>query len=633
MTAPEPVHSSPSESDSYHSWIEATLQPQQSVATPAALQVSRSQLEERWETHLDDRIKAYSSQNIEESATIKPLGSDAATNYRRHVKNFLDHLTLAGGDTENPLHTAITKNFVGITEAYLLAIRERNENYERTVRSAILGQFLPWAIETGLIKADLKQFEHLHPLPYRQLTTPIIEAWLLEQFPDSAHAKSDAATQYRMELRSFVLHVATTRLGVGHQAIKADARDFLALETAGEQRVAAVARNWAANPEMDKIPPAPPYKSAIEYILWDASTIESYILKLGERKSTRDTIKYPLSKIRQFYDWADRQGISIVSPEVVKNPFSNGDTSRVVRKKSSNKMQPGKKQPAPKTPAPDTSFTKKTSTQTPAAKKTTPPYTDSTRPAVKQKRTAAKPEQAVATKPKTVDTQTTPKKDSSPAKKIAQTIPALKTAPETRRARFDAGLQKHTTERDQLITALVSSRACSFEDVCALRLQDVQVQTHKAMLAVSGKDPVIITDTEILNQLVRYMVIRSSPEDLTYLKKPRSPFFISADGGSLTVEPDLKDKQSKELLQIRHSENFLLTHLMQEESMQFADLRVTSLEAILEHTFISPDTFNKVKAYKQVMRVLPLSSACTPPPMGPGIAFPGADGWYLTADE
>lgn len=546
------------------------------------LEIGEAELKQRWAQYLETKVAS------------QELSTETATNYRRLVSRYLEHLLQQG-----TLEEVFSNNFYQLTAIFLNKIAQDTPGILRNTQGAILGHFIHMAIETGGLIADERRLELLRPLPYYQYTSPMIESWLKEQFPDGYPDDEKQVVDRRNLMRNFLMYIVTAKISITHEQIKNDARPLLEQEVNGEARVALVTNTWKQG--STPLAPHPPYYSGIEYMLWDRNIVEGYLNKIGLRRDTRRTLEVPLSQLGDFYDWARAKNITTLIPEDLFNPFDPAQKQAALERSPQifgeallfNTPKDGLK------PEPEIAVPEKIQVEAPTTEVKIPV----------QKVKSAKT-QKVTSKPKLQTEQ--------------------KTAP--RRETHDTTLLNGLEIRDALITKVVTDRVCGFGALSQVTNGDLSLRKQYIKIQFAHDQSRTIEDPDLIELFEHYLNIRSQ-SSYPDLGDGKSNFLVSADGGSLVVDTTSDDLiVFQDFQKLRLAQAFLITYLIQNEEISFSEIRIMTEEDLCTRDHLSKKTPGHISDYLQILKDSYLDPEQESAPAYFKFAFPGADGKSLTAD-
>jgi hypothetical protein len=250
-----------------------------------------------WERHLEQRVSARKLRNFGEA--LSPLQQETANNYSRYIRNCLLKISAGGAGLETLSEEAL---FTRIKE-YLAPIEERSSVTGRAVRSAIVGQFIPWCHENQLLPIVVSRYRSLLPLPFNSFSAPLVESFLesrsLPQKQDTQDAQLDSQ---RSLLRDIYRWLAVNRLGFNFAKLRTDARGLLASELISAETEAAVGltkRHCARE------------GSASALILREPDCIKSYLSSLRRSKYSKQLPEL----LDEYRNWLT-ENVAVVSSAI-----------------------------------------------------------------------------------------------------------------------------------------------------------------------------------------------------------------------------------------------------------------------------------------------------------------------------
>jgi hypothetical protein len=265
-----------------------------------------------WEKELELRVSARTDKKL--SKDYSPLEETTAYNYSRYIKNCLLKI-----NAEAPgLDKISEEELFNKVSAYLEGINKKNAATGRGVRSAFLGQFIPWCEKQGLLPIDVSRYQSLLPLPFVNFSAPLVEKFLDTQkklLSEQTHSLELQRGYFRALYRTLALE----KLGFTSAQLRANARNLMTQE---HQTAANLAE---LDPMLNQLATGRSPCSVSELILRDQDSINSYLT----------TIKSPqeVAQIRELFcgyrNWLIVQ-VQQVTPqikagEVTEPPLLNSE--------------------------------------------------------------------------------------------------------------------------------------------------------------------------------------------------------------------------------------------------------------------------------------------------------------------
>lgn len=566
------------------------LSPPPPSETPGQLLSSFAAMEADWKSYLNREVQKQIASG-QKGKKAPGLSKETAGNYQRIVNRFLNDLGSGPADAgEEGLKAALSEP-VTSTGKFLDRLAEQSSEKMRDVyRSTLLGKFLPWAVSSGHLELNLKEFDRLHPVSLEKSTFPPFELWIHQVLERQQGGSKGSVAQARMHLRQLALYVLEKKLGVSLEVYKKDARPLLRNEREGVFRM--MRARGKESRELAEAPYPGPYASAMEWIHYDKNIVKEYADALAAEKGRRDLIKHNLSTIRRYLGFAHTFGFSPLTGRDVVNPLnlqSNGASSRAPRTPKPKKQQPGDPQ-------------------------------SQKQPSRKQKPSKSQRKEAV------VIEQTPP-----------VSVPLTWYPPKERRVETNPLLQLMVPARDEAISTLIQGGHCNFSEARQLQGAEVSVDSVAAsFLHPETHSRVFLDDATTKSfQAYRaslYAVAEETRGPLTVLAG-NAPFFVATDGGFLTVDEKLpKGRRGEQFVQLAWLRDKFITAVIRKEGVPFEIVRGLSTDDLENFEFRDPELETLKKDYLQFMRISEFRSAVTER-NGPRIAFPALDGGTLTGDS
>jgi hypothetical protein len=233
-----------------------------------------------WDKELELRVSARTDKKL--TKDYSPLEEATASNYRRHVKNCLLKINAEASGLEKLSEEELFNK----VSAYLEVINKRNAATGRGVRSALLGQFIPWCEKQGLLPIDVSRYQSLLPLPFVNFSAPLVEKFLDSQKKLPSEQTHSLELQ-RGYLRALYRALALEKLGFTFAQLRANARNLMIQEL---QTGASLAE---LDPTRNQLATGRPPASVSELILRDRNCINSYLTTI---KSAEEG-----AQIREFF--------------------------------------------------------------------------------------------------------------------------------------------------------------------------------------------------------------------------------------------------------------------------------------------------------------------------------------------
>lgn len=172
---------------------------------------------EKWNQYIESRV----SSSVKE---VK-LAPDTADHYKRYARLWWDRVI----EPQENLQSIPENILLARTDTYLRELGKKSPNTARSIRSLVVGSFLPWCIQEGLCTLAEKSLLCLSPLAWHRYKSPIVEKFL-EHSSSTLSSLHLSNEEIHNLFRSLHHWVATRHLGYEGAKIKVDARPLLQSE-------------------------------------------------------------------------------------------------------------------------------------------------------------------------------------------------------------------------------------------------------------------------------------------------------------------------------------------------------------------------------------------------------------------
>lgn len=488
--------------------------------------------------------------------------------------------------------------------AYLRHLRQqRTPAQEGTAIVSNLRMFVEWLHTNGLTEIDPGSIENPFVSANGPTVHPIVSEWL-DSLLSAGRLTKASAGSYERKVRSVINAIAESRSCV--LDVDLESKAFAEIKAAAPER-------WRADdPERQS-----EVQASIAAVLCTESetAVPQALTALAESGAFSQVMMNQLaSALRKLYEFLGELRIPVIDPQRIETP-------KVAEQRS-------KSSPAP-AEAPE--------------EQAVPEQTRASSAAKAKRKPTAEPKQCApkAPKPRRQGSAQRPKKaDKRPAEQIVQRLVIPR-----RGIPSDLRISAAVNRRNRLITALIRDDARTFREIRDWRYADFDpASTTLAVRDQNGRQSAWRPKLDTVSLLLAYHRSVVSCALARVWQKELAPFFISADGGELTVDDELKPN-SKEwtLAAVRDT---AITQLVS-DGLEFAEIgRLTTGSLIqLSHGQTALAVFDaagnlarqhplgamateSLRTYVEALRAFGMFQAGHNAPL-----FMGADRGQLTADD